>query len=119
MLIFDYEEDRRFFERLLTNEDQTSLDEFADLFDFSHPEQKRKAFNKQRDRVFERLLMIHSDTCQLELPDVCTSQAQAVDHVIPLSTNILNKRRGVLPMPGKKVIPVFVSISSIVLMCKV
>lgn len=102
---FQHPEDQAYFEQLLTGADPTlSIHHFASLFDFRDPVIKRKEFNRIRDSVFSTLVDRYGLVCKLQL-DVCDPESGfAVDHLIPLSTNKLNKMlRSITPLKGKKV----------------
>lgn len=93
MINFEYPEDREFFANLLTNGNINKLEEFADMFDFRHPAIKRWEFNKTRKKVLANLLEKYSGKCQLKLhPDCSKEEIFEPDHIIPLSTNELNKK---------------------------
>ena len=74
------------------------------LFDFRPPDLKRKEFNKIRHTVFQKLLDEYGNYCQLHCHEDCTGEAKEVDHLIPLSSNVLNKQlRNMMGQAGKKV----------------
>ena len=100
-LQFEFLEDRLFFEILF--QDVGFLDSWAHLFDFTHQDQKRASFNKIRNQAFSKLMAQPKPICYLAYPDICTVIPEAIDHIIPLSSNILNKLRGVEAKSGKKV----------------
>ncbi len=100
-LEFEFFEDRQFFEALFR--DAGPLDSWTHLFDFTLPDQKRASFNKLRNQTFSKLMAHHGPICHLAYPDICTVIPEAIDHIIPLSTNILNKLRGIEAKPRKKV----------------
>lgn len=84
---FKFKEDEIFFIDLL-NEDFK-----WDYFDFSEPKEKRKKFNKNRNSILEKLISENGQKCQLNYIDICDeSTGFVVDHIIPLSTNVLNKK---------------------------
>ena len=91
---FEYPEDREFFAQLLVDGDEKKLDEeCSDHFDFRHPAIKRWEFNKTRKKLLEELVRIHGGRCQLRIhPECSTESIFEPDHVIPLSTNELNKK---------------------------
>lgn len=99
---FEFPEDRIFFEKIF--EELGSLDSWMHLFDFASPDQKRAAFNRLRNHTFSKLMESSHPSCYLKYPDICTGEPEAIDHIIPLSSNILNKMRGVKAETGKKVI---------------
>lgn len=94
VLTFEYPEDRKYFIDLLAGGDEEKFDkEFSDHFDFRHPAIKREEFNKIRKRVLKDLLAKYGEECQLRLhPDCSKEKVWQPDHVIPLSTNELNKK---------------------------
>ena len=79
------------------------LDQNIELFDQTDPAVKRKRFNSQRKQIFELLVQRDGGNCQLSWSPECTKVGNAVDHFIPLSSNILNKLKGVPAPKGKKV----------------
>lgn len=99
---FEYLEDLLFFENLFGSKiHNTGLEK---LFDFSYATEKRKSFNKIRNKVFEELRSKYGETCQLGYDCCDLSSGYAVDHRIPLSSNVLNKQLRMLKaVKGKKV----------------
>ena len=99
---FEYIEDLLFFENLFDSYIyNTPLEK---LFDFSQATEKRKSFNKIRNRVFDDLKTKFGETCQLGYSCCDLSSGYAVDHFIPLSSNVLNKQlRKLQAKNGKKV----------------
>jgi 5-methylcytosine-specific restriction endonuclease McrA len=86
---FKYKEDEIFFKNLLNFLDE---DIFTSLFDFSDTIDKRKAFNKIKKTIYEDLMLKQQGKCYLAFDSICdTSKEYQIDHIIPLSTNILNK----------------------------
>lgn len=93
MISFEYPEDREYFANLLANGDVEKLENFADLFDFEHPAIKREKFNKIRKKVLKELVEKYNGKCQLCIhPDCNLESGVEVDHIIPLSSNELNKK---------------------------
>lgn len=91
MIAFEFEADRQFFTQLLCAEGE-SLDDYAELFDFDPPAAKRAEFARIRNDILQRRLAELGETCQLRLNERCdTSSGLTIDHVIPLSSNNLNK----------------------------
>lgn len=90
---FEFPEDREFFASLLAEGDVHRLETaYSDLFDFRHPAIKRFEFNKTRKRVLIELMEKHKGECQLRIHPECTSEGVfEPDHIIPLSSNTLNK----------------------------
>lgn len=106
MINFEYPEDREFFANLLTEGDVDKLDaEFGDLFDFRHPAIKRWEFDKTSKKVLKGLIEKYHGECQLHLhPDCDSTKGLEPDHIIPLSSNDLNKKlRGMSGTSGAKV----------------
>lgn len=100
---FEFREDRDYFEKLLCSESQT-IENFIHLFDFRPVIEKRKEFNKHRNKLKELLISNHGEECMLKLSMCDLSSGIAIDHLIPLSTNQLNKSlRKLKPIKGKKV----------------
>ena len=99
---FEHKEDKIFFQHLF--KEYGGLVKNHDLFDSSDPFLKRQAFNKIRNKVFRKLLDKFGDICMLNYHPNCTNSADQVDHLIPLSSNILNKTiRALKAEKGKKV----------------
>ena len=91
---FEYPEDREFFASFLAGGDDKKLEEeFSDYFDFRDPEIKRAEFDKIRNNVFQELVKRYGKKCQLRINFDCSKEkVWEVDHIIPLSTNELNKK---------------------------
>jgi hypothetical protein len=99
---FEYKEDKIFFQHLF--KEFGGLERNHDLFDSSNPFLKRQAFNTIRNKAFRKLQDKFGDTCMLNFHADCTNSADQVDHLIPLSSNILNKTiRAMKAEKGKKV----------------
>lgn len=104
MIDFEYPEDKLFFERLLINGTKTRIENFQNYFDFRNPIEKRKEFNSKRKSVLNQLVERHGLNCMLRLGCCDMKSGTAIDHLIPLSTNKLNKQlRQVVPQIGRKV----------------
>lgn len=106
MINFEYPEDREYFANLLANGDVEKLDkDFSDLFDFEHPAIKREKFNKIRKKILGKLLEKYGNECQLKIHADCSKVEKfEVDHIIPLSSNELNKKlRGMTRFSTEKV----------------
>ena len=103
-LAFKYPEDKRFFVDLFANGSEKRFEsEFSDYFDFRHPAIKREEFNKIRKRVLKDLLVKYGEECQLRLhPDCSKVTIFEPDHIIPLSTNELNKNLRHMERAGVK-----------------
>ena len=99
---FEYKEDKIFFQHLF--KEFGGLERNNDLFDLSDPFLKRQAFNRIRNKAFRKLQDKFGDICMLNFHADCTNSADQVDHLIPLSSNILNKTiRAMKAEKGKKV----------------
>ncbi len=99
---FEYNEDKEFFRELL--KPVGGLDANHDLFDFRDPQIKRREFGKLRKEIFRKLIRNRGNTCELKWDSNCTGSAENVDHIIPLSSNKLNKAlRKIVPKSSKKV----------------
>lgn len=105
MLNFEFPEDREFFANLLTGGDVNLLDNYRDYFDFRSPVQKRKEYDMMRDELFRELVNRDGYKCGLRIhPDCTIDKDLQIDHIIPLSSNELNKQiRQLPPEKGKKV----------------
>lgn len=100
--ILEFEDmEQEFFDEILGP--LGGLDQNKELFDLADPAAKRKRFNSQRKQIFELLIQRDGKKCQLSWNPECTKVGTAVDHFIPLSSNILNKLKGVPAPKGKKV----------------
>ena len=99
---FEYKEDKIFFQHLF--KEFGGLERNHDLFDSSDPFLKRQAFNRIRNKTFRKLQDKFGDICMLNFHADCANSADQVDHLIPLSSNILNKTiRAMKAEKGKKV----------------
>lgn len=106
MINFEHPEDREYFANLLANGDAEKLDrDFSDLFDFEHPAIKREKFNKIKKKILQELMEKYNGECQLKIhPDCSKVQKFEPDHIIPLSSNELNKKlRGMTRVTSEKV----------------
>lgn len=101
---FEFPEDRTFFEKHLCQPGET-LERYKDLFDSRPPIQKRAEFNKCRNELMNALIAEHGRMCLIGYRGLCSiTTGIAVDHLIPLSSNKLNKQlRHLASEPGKKV----------------
>lgn len=101
---FAYPEDEVFFHALLCDEGE-SLSQYMHLFDFRLPDLKRAEFNAARAKILVHLIERSGAICQLKLLDNCDiTSGIVVDHVVPLSSNQLNKTLRNMEAPkGKKV----------------
>lgn len=59
-------------------------------FDSRDPLVKRKEFNSQRNKLLKQILKERHAECQLKLLDQCEGNI-VLDHMVPLSSNYLNK----------------------------
>lgn len=101
---FEFEEDRRFFSELLCAEEE-NIEKYFELFDFRDPSEKRREFNKRRNELLEQLLKLQGRRCLINYDGLCNLWSGiTVDHLIPLSSNKLNKEiRRLKPETGQKV----------------
>lgn len=90
---FEFPEDRNFFAALLADGDVDRLESaYSDLFDFRHWSLKRWEFDKVRRKILKTLIEKHKGECQLRIHPECSAESVLEpDHIIPLSSNILNK----------------------------
>lgn len=106
MITFEYPEDREYFISLLAQGDSHFFEQNClKYFDFRDPKIKRNEFNKIRQTVLKTLVQKYGLKCQLKLhPDCSKIKKFDIDHLIPLSTNELNKKiRKLKPENSKKV----------------
>ena len=101
---FEYPEDEKYFKDLLCSEGD-NLEKYESLFDFSPPKDKRFKFNVIRSKVLDKLINKYGKICMINYPNKCDLRnGFEVDHLIPLSSNKLNKEiRRLLVVKGKKV----------------
>ena len=99
--MFDNPEDKDHFDYVL--QDIGGVDSNSHLFDFHAPDLKRREFNAIRDAFFAELSRRYGAGCQLRCHDDCGGVGTVVDHLIPLSSNVLNKTlRGMKASANKK-----------------
>lgn len=102
---FEFPEDRLFFANLLTDGNIKELEmAYAECFDFRSPHMKRSEFNGLRRKIFPEIFKRDKGSCQLRL-SCCTKDRGpfVIDHLIPLSSNKLNRKlRGQKQINGKK-----------------
>lgn len=104
MIPFEHAEDRIFFERLLLTKKIKGLEDYKTLFDFRPPAIKRTEFNQCRKKNLSQLIKQNGKKCMLELECCDLVSGIVIDHLIPLSTNKLNKElRNMKPVKGRKV----------------
>lgn len=104
--IFEFVEDEKYFANILCNGDIGILEsKYSKMFDFRSPIVKRKEFNVIRNKIYSELVTKYGKICMLKMhPDCSPEKKLVVDHLIPLSSNILNKKlRGLKAELGKKV----------------
>lgn len=103
---FEHSQDKIFFAQLLAGGSINVLEQkYSELFDFRNPLIKRKEFNVIRPNLLKSLVEKYGHACQLHIHPECNSDgALEVDHIIPLSTNVLNKEiRHMQRIPPAKV----------------
>lgn len=104
--MFGYPEDEQYFAGLLSGGKLDVLEEkYGHLFDFREPSLKRAEFNVLRGKLLPDLMRRFDGRCGLQIERICEGDVSlAVDHFIPLSSNILNKElRHLRAVAGKKV----------------
>ncbi len=121
-LKFMFPEDQKFFQELLCNEGE-EFSRYEPLFDFRSPDIKRREFKKIVKRARLELEKFYGRVCQLRCSDMCDIESGInIDHVIPLSSNKLNKElRQIKALKGKKVLTQSFGsnhISNLILACK-
>ena len=102
---FQYNEDYEYFKNLLCSSNEL-LEKYSSFFDFHAPKIKRMEFNKIRNKVLKDLINSYGKRCMLKYNGKCDiNSGFVIDHLIPLSSNKLNKKlRKMLPIKGKKVL---------------
>lgn len=102
---FQHPEDKEYFSSLLCF-DNKNIEEFECLFDFRDPKIKRKEFNKMRNAILKAFLKKKGMVCELNFKKICDIKSGLnIDHLIPLSSNKLNKEiRRMKAKFGRKVI---------------
>jgi hypothetical protein len=102
-ILFEHDEDRKFFCKLLSSDD-SGLNRYYELFDFRDPKQKRREFSLMRKVLLNILVETEGWVCKLGYVGICDeSSGFSVDHIIPLSSNVLNKEiRKIQGVAGKK-----------------
>ena len=122
---FNYPEYDQFFRNLLCKEGE-DLSKYESLFDLREPAsiKRRELSGRKYENAWNQLENRFGRICQLQFVDGCEiNNPTVIDHVIPLSTNVLNKHlRKSKPLEkGKKVsTESFGSndISNLILACK-
>ncbi len=104
---FKHPEYEQFFHDLLCDEGE-DLSKYASLFDFREPSVKRHELTGRKySEAWQELEKRHGRICQLQYVDDCEiDNPAAIDHIIPVSSNVLNKQllRSKPPAAGKKVL---------------
>lgn len=104
MIQFEHSEDKKYFKKLLVTKEKPSIEDFKALFDFRSPGVKRAEFNQCRIKIQTQLIKKHGKKCMLAMECCNLDSGIAIDHLIPLSTNKLNKElRNLKPDKHKKV----------------
>ena len=100
---FDYPEDEAYFAALLCLPGE-SIADYANLFDAGKPKDKRAEFDQQRNNWLTLLTSKYGMRCLLQCPGRCNPESGfEIDHLIPLSSNKLNKElRGLKGGNGRK-----------------
>jgi 5-methylcytosine-specific restriction endonuclease McrA len=103
-LHFTYPEDARYFADILTAGDIEKLErDYGQLFDFRDPKIKLAEFSSRYNHLKQAVIKRDGETCSLKLLPECQG-GWVIDHVIPRSSNVLNKTlRHLGHEPGKKV----------------
>jgi 5-methylcytosine-specific restriction endonuclease McrA len=119
---FLFPEDQKIFQKLLCDEHE-DLSKYESLFDFRPPILKRQEFNKIMKQVRLQLENLYGRVCQLQCSNLCNIERGInIDHLIPLSSNKLNKElRQLKALKGKKVLTQSFgsnNLSNLVLACK-
>ncbi len=101
-MVFECTEDEQYFKKLLGARD---LEPYAALFDFRPVAVKRAEFNRLHIQLYQKLVERDGRRCAWHLVDDCEQDNHlAIDHLVPLSSNKLNKDlRRMQPSRGKKV----------------
>ncbi len=91
MLEFEHPEDQETFRQLLCDPGE-ALESYADLFDFRPVKEKRAEFARVKEERRTELVRRFGEVCMLHYAGDCdTASGLRIDHLIPLSTNKLNK----------------------------
>lgn len=103
---FEYPEDENFFASILCDGDVDKLkSQFMFQFDFNDPATKRNAFDKLKGIMMKEVLKDREKKCQLKLVSDCNDDKLVLDHMIPLSSNELNKHLRKMVVGGGKKVP--------------
>lgn len=88
----------------MLNGKKLKIENFRTLFDFRPPNKMRREFNISKNEILEKLLARHGCNCMLGMGCCNLESVVTLDHLIPLSTNQLNKElRNLQPEKGKNV----------------
>jgi 5-methylcytosine-specific restriction endonuclease McrA len=88
ILNFKYTEDKQYFAKKLSDGSIERLEKYyANQFDFRNPVIKRKEFNAHRNELMHILRKRSDGICEICRKSIGTE----IDHIVPLSTNVLNK----------------------------
>ncbi len=118
---FDFPEDEKFFkERLCSEGEDLSL--YAHLFDIRPEAVKRQEFDRIKTGIKQELIRRFGEVCMLQYSSQCNAaEVLVIDHVIPLSSNVLNKKRGMQRVGASKVITQSIGSNdprNLILVCK-
>lgn len=103
---FEYPEDEQLFASILCDGDKKKLkDQFMFQFDFNDPATKRNAFDKLKGIMMTEVLKSKEKRCELKLVSDCNDEKLVLDHMIPLSSNELNKHLRKMSAPSGKKVP--------------
>lgn len=90
MMKLKYKEDWDYFK---INLDFVKDEIFNTLFDDTDSLEKRKQYNIIKKQVYKELMDDQKGDCYLNIDGICNiSSGYQIDHIIPLTTNILNKK---------------------------
>ena len=104
MIEFENIEDQKYFENMLLHDEFKDINDFKTMFDFRIPDIKRKEFNRIRNKILHTLKNQHGIKCMLKLECCDLESGTAIDHMIPISSNKLNKElRNLKAEKGRKV----------------
>lgn len=105
LMEFEYPEDKKFFASMFCDGDLKKFNEqFMPQFDFRDAVAKRNVFNRQKKEIMMEILKSKQKQCELRLVSECSNEKIVLDHIIPLSSNELNKHlRHMTVADGKKV----------------
>ena len=104
---FENPEDKLYLAKILSGGNIKKFEkDYKHNFDFRPVKIKRKEFNIMRNSIYRKLANKYGEKCMLNLDKTCLKNKQLqIDHLIPLSSNILNKKlRNIKPVKRKKVI---------------